>query len=244
MPRLRTLKPGFFTNDVLAEVAPLGRLLFAGLWCLADREGRLEDRPRKIKAELLPYDDCDVNQLLDELDTRGFILRYESGGNLFIQIVNFGKHQNPHIKEAESSIPAPTLYIEGTVQEPYEHSASTVLSVQILDPDPDPDPGVEAQAHAPRTTTIDERYVKALVKRYADVYSEDEVRDKVRDAMGHQAYKKRSDKQAYVNNWLLSDAKPIRERRKQWSGTNGNGKQSLDNIPEYHAPAWAYEDPP
>src|SRR5215831_17520559 len=39
MPRTRALKPGFFQNDVLADVEPLGRLLFAGLWTLADRAG-------------------------------------------------------------------------------------------------------------------------------------------------------------------------------------------------------------
>jgi len=36
----------------------LARLLYPGLWMLADREGRLEDRPLRIKAEILPYDTC------------------------------------------------------------------------------------------------------------------------------------------------------------------------------------------
>jgi hypothetical protein len=53
--RSRNIKPGFFLNDELAECEPLARILFAGLWCIADREGRLEDRPKRIKAEVLPY---------------------------------------------------------------------------------------------------------------------------------------------------------------------------------------------
>ena len=118
MARLRTLKPGFFTNDALAEIEPLGRLLFQGLWCLADRAGRLEDRPRKIKAEVLPYDDCDADRLLSELAARGFIVRYEVAGLRYIQVVNFGKHQTPHIKEAESTIPAPDMHGESTVPAP------------------------------------------------------------------------------------------------------------------------------
>ena len=61
MARSRNIKPGFFLNDDLAECEPLARLLFAGLWCIADREGRLEDRPKRIKIEVLPYDNCDVN---------------------------------------------------------------------------------------------------------------------------------------------------------------------------------------
>ena len=51
MPRARNVKPGFFKNELLAECEPLARILFEGLWCEADREGRLEDRPRRLKAE-------------------------------------------------------------------------------------------------------------------------------------------------------------------------------------------------
>ena len=77
MARARNIKPGFFANDTLAECSPLARLLFAGLWTIADRAGRLEDRPKRIKAALLPYDECDINDLLDQLVDRGFIARID-----------------------------------------------------------------------------------------------------------------------------------------------------------------------
>jgi hypothetical protein len=107
MPRARNIKPSFFTNDELAEIPALGRLLFIALWTMADREGRMEDRPKRIKAEALPYDDCDANELLDQLAERGFIARYTVGETRLIQVVNFCKHQNPHVKEGPSQIPAP-----------------------------------------------------------------------------------------------------------------------------------------
>lgn len=107
MARKRDLKPGFFANEHLGEIEPLGRLLFAGLWTIADREGRLEDRPRKIRAAVLPYDDCDADALLDALAVRGFVLRYEIDGERYIQILNFKKHQNPHPREVASIIPPP-----------------------------------------------------------------------------------------------------------------------------------------
>lgn len=124
MARSRIIKPGFFNNDILAEIPPLGRLLFAGLWTIADRGGRLEDRPKRIKATLLPYDECDVDKLLAHLHDRGFIHRYGKGLNAFIQVSNWDKHQQPHIKEAESTIPAPDEYHAGTVQEPDEPTTS------------------------------------------------------------------------------------------------------------------------
>lgn len=60
MARTRSIKPSFFSNDILAECEPMARLLFAGLWTLADRDGRLEYRPRRIKGALFPYDNCDI----------------------------------------------------------------------------------------------------------------------------------------------------------------------------------------
>lgn len=107
MARARNIKPSFFANDDLADIDPLGRLLFIGLWTLADREGRLEDRPRRIKAEVLPYDDCNPDDLLQSLHDHGFIHRYEVGGIKCLQVVNFTKHQDPHYKEKASELPAP-----------------------------------------------------------------------------------------------------------------------------------------
>ena len=71
--RARDIKPGFFKNDQLAECSMAARLLFPGLWMLADREGRIENRPRKIKAEIFPFDDMDVAELLSELEKAGLI---------------------------------------------------------------------------------------------------------------------------------------------------------------------------
>lgn len=112
MARSRNIKPGFFKNEILAEIEPLGRILFSGLWILADRDGRLEDRPKRIKAEILPYDNCDANDLLNQLEQGDFITRYEVNGENYIQIVNFLKHQNPHKNEVASVIPAPPKNIK------------------------------------------------------------------------------------------------------------------------------------
>ena len=63
MPRARNIKYSFFVNDELAEIDPIGRLFFIGLWTLADYKGELIWRDKKIKAELLPYDNCDVKKI-------------------------------------------------------------------------------------------------------------------------------------------------------------------------------------
>lgn len=137
--RARNIKPGFFKNEMLAEITPLGRILFAGLWCMADRAGRLEDRPKRIKAEVLPYDDCDVELLLNNLVALKFLLRYSADNIKYIQIVNFKKHQSPHMREPESTIPAPEQHSASTIPAPEQHtpspSDSLIPDSSILIPD-------------------------------------------------------------------------------------------------------------
>ena len=132
MARSRNIKPGFFKNEQLAECSPLSRILFAGLWCLADRAGRLEDRPKRIRAEILPYDDGSVDEMLNELHKNGFIIRYSHEGQGFIQVVNFHKHQNPHCAEKASSIPAPDMHDASTVQAPEEHRSCPADSLNLI----------------------------------------------------------------------------------------------------------------
>lgn len=111
MARARYIKPGFFDNEVLGELSPLTRLLFIGLWGRADREGRLQDRPRRLKKEILGYDDVnaeDVDRMLQTLHDNDFIIRYEVEGTKYIQIANFLKHQYPSPKEAASETPPPS----------------------------------------------------------------------------------------------------------------------------------------
>ena len=107
MARSRNIKPGFFKNEDLAECTPWARLCFAGLWLLADREGRLEDRPKRIKGELFAYDSVEVDPLLGELEARGFLVRYRNEDGSFIQISRFLAHQTPHYSEKPSVIKPP-----------------------------------------------------------------------------------------------------------------------------------------
>ena len=118
--RIRTIKPSFFLDDDVACLQPLTRLLFVGLWCMADVAGRLEDRPRRIKVALLPYDNHDVDGALHDLEAAGFIHRYKAEGKRIIQVINFEKHQRITGKEAETQSALP----EFTGETPEKHPGS------------------------------------------------------------------------------------------------------------------------
>jgi len=109
MARARNIKPAFFDNEELSEIDFAGRLLFIGLWTLSDRNGVLEDRPKRIKARLFPYDDVDVNGYLTVLERLNFVARYSIENKHYIIINNFSKHQRPHHTEKESGLPLPLL---------------------------------------------------------------------------------------------------------------------------------------
>lgn len=110
VPRKRQIKPSIFANEELgAETTdPLMMVLFAALWCLADREGRLDDRPAKIvKGFAFPYRDIpDPDGMLQWLHDHGFIIRYWLHAKRYIQICTWKEHQDIHPHEARSVIPA------------------------------------------------------------------------------------------------------------------------------------------
>ena len=104
MARSRNIKPSFFKNEDVAELDAMGRLLFIGLWTLADRQGLIEYRPKRIKVEIFPYDgDVEINRYLTVMSRLGLIkFVTDAENNTYVHIENFTKHQNPHHTESTS----------------------------------------------------------------------------------------------------------------------------------------------
>lgn len=118
MARARNIKPGFFESEQVGLASPAARLLFIALWQLADREGRLEDRPKRIQAYAFRYDEpgtVDADKLLNELLEQRLIERYETNGVRVIWIPAFKAHQNPHHREPDSELPEKASELLGKV---------------------------------------------------------------------------------------------------------------------------------
>lgn len=111
--RIRTIKPDFFVHEGLSDLSVAHRMLFVGLWTLADKKGRMLDRPRRIKIAVFPYDSdispVVVDEMLCELASHPdkFLVRYTVGDKHLIEIPGFLEHQRPHHKEPDSTLPAP-----------------------------------------------------------------------------------------------------------------------------------------
>ncbi len=227
MARTRSIKPGFFDNETLGDLPPLTRLLFIGLWCIADREGRLEDKPRRIKKILLGYDDIDAegtDSMLQSLHDSGFICRYSMGEERYIEVVNFTKHQNPHVKEKASVIPPPLEeYMPNeamygghqcsTVQAPDKHHASTgqaqpitfnrLPSTGYLSPTNLPDGG-----NGPEEESEDQQPGESLTVKKAGTAAGNETREQPSKTLAEKrfdefwtAYPKKVGKKAAWSSW-------------------------------------------
>jgi hypothetical protein len=107
--RIRTIKPEFFNHtgifDAEIETGLPLRIAYIGLWCAADREGRFRWDPRRLKVEIMPYDDVDFSRVLDALATRGFVVKYRVMDACFGSIPSFAKHQVINNRESASKLP-------------------------------------------------------------------------------------------------------------------------------------------
>lgn len=111
MARIRTIKPGFFRHGDLFDAEkesglPL-RIAYAGLWCVADREGRFKWKPRDMKPEILPFDDVNMSDVLIALCSKGLVQKYTIDGQEYGWIPSFLAHQHVNKHEAKSTIPEP-----------------------------------------------------------------------------------------------------------------------------------------
>lgn len=75
--------------------SPLARLLAIGVRNFADDNGVFEWKPLKLKMQILPADNCDIAELLDELVQCNQISRFEVDGKPYGINRNFTKYQKP-----------------------------------------------------------------------------------------------------------------------------------------------------
>lgn len=96
--RIRTIKPSFWTDAKVASLPERTRLLFIGLWHVADDSGLLRDDHRELAATILPYEptaerEASTLLALRQLEAAGMIGRYVVDGRPYIIVTNFLRHQ-------------------------------------------------------------------------------------------------------------------------------------------------------
>lgn len=105
MARIRSIHPGFFTDDGVMQASLAARWLLLGIWSECDDQGAFQWRPATLKARIMPNDHVDVAALLDELAALKFLMSYEHQGAKFGLVRNFCKFQRPKKPNAVHVVP-------------------------------------------------------------------------------------------------------------------------------------------
>jgi len=109
MPRIRSIKPDFFTSLTVADLTYEQRLTFIGLWTHVDDAGRCVDDARLIKAAIWPLDErtaSDVEGDLGALSESSLILRYTLNRKRYLAVRSWSEHQKIN-RPTVSKIPPP-----------------------------------------------------------------------------------------------------------------------------------------
>lgn len=122
MARIRTIKPSLWTDEALAQCAPIARLLFIASLNFADDSGNLERSARQLKAQAFPYDNVDCEPLIAELVRAGLLIEYEVSDRKYLHIKGFLAHQRID-KPGKSALPV--YEASAIIRQPFpEHSTN------------------------------------------------------------------------------------------------------------------------
>lgn len=105
MPRIRTIKPDFWKSRAVKKLTDRETLVWLGIWNYADDYGRILDEPVMLVGELwaLGLTVKQMDDTLTGLDSKGRIVRYQVGGDGFIQVVGWSHQKISH--PTDSNIP-------------------------------------------------------------------------------------------------------------------------------------------
>lgn len=93
MARIRSIKPEFWIDEKIVDLSMAARLLFIGIWNFADDQGYIEHKPRRIKMQVFPGDDIDIEKLIDELIDVGLVAEFDSPLGPLLHVRNWQRHQ-------------------------------------------------------------------------------------------------------------------------------------------------------
>ena len=125
MARKRMIDPNIWQSEDFSKLSTLGKLVFIGLFSLADDEGRGRSNPVYLKSILFPYEEgirsADIDKTLSEISSNMSVIFYSCDGSSYYSLYNWNIWQKID-RPTESKIPE---YDEKTMQRLFdEHSTS------------------------------------------------------------------------------------------------------------------------
>ena len=96
MPRIRTVKPSFWSDEAVANLSRDARLLLLGLISFADDDGRFLASVTAINGYVYPHDDIPparIRRWLNEIEQAGIVHLYTANAHQYGVLPNYRRHQ-------------------------------------------------------------------------------------------------------------------------------------------------------
>ena len=106
----RVIRGEINSSESLSRVSLEADLTFRALIVAVDDFGRMDARPKILKAALYPMRDVSVGQIMDwleELCREGCVQRYQVAGRWYLQLTNWEIHRGRQRRAKESRLPPP-----------------------------------------------------------------------------------------------------------------------------------------
>lgn len=123
MARKRMIDPNIWQSEDFSRLSTLGKLVFIGLFSLADDEGRGRCNPVYLKSTLFPYEEgirsADIDKTLSEISSNMSVILYSCDGSSYYSLYNWNTWQKID-RPSESKIPEynsetmQRLFVEGS----------------------------------------------------------------------------------------------------------------------------------
>ena len=108
MARKRMIDPNIWQSEDFSKLSTLGKLVFIGLFSLADDEGRGRCNPVYLKSILFPYEEgirsADIDKTLSEISSNMSVIFYSCDGSSYYSLYNWNTWQKID-RPSESKIP-------------------------------------------------------------------------------------------------------------------------------------------
>lgn len=97
MARKRMIDPNIWQSEDFSKLSTLAKLVFIGLFSLADDEGRGRCNPVYLKSTLFPYEEgirsADIDKTLSEISSNMSVIFYSYNGSNYYSLYNWNTWQ-------------------------------------------------------------------------------------------------------------------------------------------------------
>lgn len=129
MARKRMIDPNIWQSEDFGRLSTLAKLVFIGLFSLADDEGRGRCNPVYLKSTLFPYEEgirsADIDKTLSEISSNMSVVFYSCDGSSYYSLYNWNTWQKID-RPSESKIPE---FNEKIMQKIFDDNSTNIRRV-------------------------------------------------------------------------------------------------------------------